>query len=110
VALIVLRWQFTTIDLIEIQYFASLVRICHTEALRNVFRVQISTGQILFSLGYKKVPAFVVVLFLEIEDAGCGLIIKVGLLILLLRVVVEICVDRYIPVMCPSAISEFLGE
>jgi hypothetical protein len=83
-----LRRQFAAVDLIEIQYFASLVRVCHTETASNVLRVQISARQILLPPGSKKVSAFMIVLLFEIEDAGSGLIVEIQLLVLFLRIIV----------------------
>jgi hypothetical protein len=51
-----------------------------------------------------------IVLLFEIEDAGSGLIVEIQLLVLFLRVVIQICVDKGLPVTCPNASSEFLGE
>lgn len=86
--MVVLRRQLAAVDFIEIQYFASFVRVRHTETASNMLRVQISARQIFFSPGSKKVSAFMIVLFFEIEDAGSGLIVEIQLLILFLRIIV----------------------
>jgi hypothetical protein len=67
-SLIILRRELSSINLIEIQDFICFIRIGDTEALCHVFGIEISTGQVLLSVWVKEISAFVIVLFLEIED------------------------------------------
>ena len=88
---VVLRGQLASVYLIEMRNLASLVGIGNAETFSNMFRIEVSGRLIFLSLGHKEIPLLEVVLFLEVEDAGSCLVVKVDFLVLLLRVVVEIC-------------------
>lgn len=63
---------------------AGLVGIGNAETFSNMLRIEIRGRLILLSLRHKEIPLFHIVLLLEIEDAGSGLVVKVHLFVLLL--------------------------
>lgn len=63
---------------------AGLVGVGNTEAFSNMLRIEVSCRLIFLSFGDEEVSLLEIVLFLEVEDAGCCLIIKVDLFVLLL--------------------------
>jgi len=65
--LVQLRGLLPSVDLVEIQNFASFVGISYTEAASHAFRVEVRGGQILLSLRYKKVTLFLIVLLPQVE-------------------------------------------
>jgi hypothetical protein len=75
-----------------------------------MFWIEISWRLVLLSLRNEEVSSLLLILLLEIEDAWGSFVVKIELLVLPLRIVVEIWMGRELPVICECAISEFLGE
>lgn len=98
--LIQLAGELSPVDLVEIEDFVGFERSCNAKAFGNVLGLHISTWQIFRPLGDKEVPPLPIFLLPQVKRAGIRTVIKVELLILFLRVIVEICISWWLPVIC----------